>query len=231
MLRSVEFSETSRIVTFLSPDRGRLACIAKGARRRKSPLAAVLDTFNRLELVYYWKDGRAVHPLAEAALLDGFEGIKTNLEKATFAAFPLELAYKMACENDPSHALYGALVRGFETLAIWRGDVRTQVCWHVWRLLAAAGFEPALDCCIHCGAPVPEAPGFSYSGGVTCRACRADRQLSAHDYAMLRALAHSPEACPSQSASGKIFHLLRQYAARQIDTDFRSVRVIEQMFG
>ena len=47
VLRGVDFSESSRIVTFLSPERGRLTCIAKGARRKNSGVSAVLDTFNR----------------------------------------------------------------------------------------------------------------------------------------------------------------------------------------
>ena len=75
VLRGVDFSETSRIVTFLTPGRGRLACLAKGARRRRSPFQAMLDTLNRDEIVYYWKDGREVQQLGEAALLDGSEQI------------------------------------------------------------------------------------------------------------------------------------------------------------
>ena len=55
VLRGVDFSESSRIVTLLSPDRGRLVCMAKGVKRPKSQLAGLLDTFNRLEVVYYWK--------------------------------------------------------------------------------------------------------------------------------------------------------------------------------
>ena len=231
VLRGVDFSETSRIVTFLCPDRGRVACMAKGARRRKSPLAATLDTFNRVELVYSWKDGRAVQSLIEAAILDGFEAVKGDLEKATWAAFPLELAYKAAHENNPSHALYAALIQGLESLAAWDGDIRTHACWQVWRLLAAAGYEPGLDVCVECGGPVPEAPGFSYAGGVTCSACRPDRKVSVRDYAALRAIAGQAATCPREPMSQAVVHLLRQYAARQLEGDFRSVRVIEQMFG
>lgn len=231
MLRSVDFSDTSRIVTFLTPDRGRLACIAKGARRPRSPLAPALDTFNRVELVYYWKDGRDVHPLAEAALLDGFDGIKSQLEKVAYASFPLELAYKVARENEPSQRLYAMLVRGFETLAHWRGDVRTQACWHVVHLLAAAGFEPAVDQCAQCGADASEARGFSFAGGVTCPACRGDRRLEPDDLAALRALKRSANSCPEHPVSREVFHMLRQYAVRQLESEFRSIRVIDQMFG
>ena len=68
-----------------------------------------MDTFNRLELVYYWKEGRSVQKLAEATLLDGFSSLKSDLDKALYAAFPLEVAYRAAQEDEPSHELYAAL--------------------------------------------------------------------------------------------------------------------------
>jgi DNA repair protein RecO (recombination protein O) len=231
VVRGVDFSESSRIVTLLTPARGRVSCIAKGARRPKSPLAAILDPFNRVEVVYYWKEGRAVQPLGEAALLDAYEGIKIDLEKAAFAAFPLELAFKAVHENDPSEALFKAVAQGLETLATWRGNVRGHACWQVWRLLCAAGFEPTRDRCVGCGGAVNDAPGFSYEGGVTCRACRADRRLSVEALAALRALGAEAATSPTTDVSTELFSLLRHYAVRQIEVDFRSVRVIDELFG
>ena len=125
VLRGVDFSETSRIVTFLTPDRGKVACMAAGARRSKSSLSGVLDTFNRLEIVYYWKDGRSVQRLAEASVLDTYPLIKADLDKLVCASFPLEIAYKAAQENEPSEALYSTLVSGLVSMAQWAGDGRT----------------------------------------------------------------------------------------------------------
>lgn len=231
VLRGVDFSESSRIVTFLTPGRGRLACMAKGVRRRKSQLGPLLDTFNHIEVVYYWRDGRQVQQLADAALLNGFSAIKRNLEKASFAAFPLELVYKVAHDNEPSEELFARFVRGLESLASWKGDVRAHACWQVVQLLSAAGFEPRLDGCAACGGPIPTPPGFSYDGGAVCRGCRSDRRLSRHDYDTLCALVTSRAACPAIEHTGDVFHVLWKYAARQLDTSFRSVRVIGEMFG
>ncbi|MEA3365547.1 MAG: DNA repair protein RecO, partial [Candidatus Hydrogenedentes bacterium] len=147
VLRGVDFSETSRIVTFLTPDRGKMACMAAGARRAKSSLSGVLDTFNRLEVVYYWKDGRSVQKLGEVSILDTYPAIKANLEKSVYAAFPLEMAYKAAQENEPSEELYSVLVRGLKAMAGWSGEARTHAAWQAVHLLAVAGFEMALVPC------------------------------------------------------------------------------------
>lgn len=231
VLRGVDFSESSRIVTFLTPDRGRLACLAKGARRRKSAVAAALDTFNRVELVYYWKDGRGVQNLSEAALLDAYSGIKNNLEKGVYAAFALEFVAKVAHENEPSRELYAALTGGLASMAAWPGDARTHVCWQLLRFLREAGFEPVLDRCVKTGEAVSDTPGFVYEGGVVAAGCRADRRLSRETYAVLRVLSAARDACPDVRAPDEAFTVLRLYAARQLETEFRSVRVIEEMFG
>lgn len=231
VLRGVDFSETSRIVTFLTPDRGRMACLAKGARRKNSHLGPVLDTFNRVELVYYWKEGRQVQNLAEASLLEGYAPLKQDLERSAYAGFPLELAYKVAHENEPSSELYGTLARGLDGLCRWPGDARTHACWQVMRLICAAGFSPVLEQCAHCGEELTTASGFAFEAGATCRNCRADRRLSETGWRALRALFDAWTECPRMAVEAEVFHVLRLYASRHIETDFKSVRVIEELFG
>lgn len=228
VLRGVDFSETSRIVTFLTPGRGRLACLAKGARRPKSAFAAALDTFNRIELVYYWKEGRSVQNLAEASVLDGFAAIKADLEKAAFGAFALEVAGRVAHENEPSENLYSVLLHGLEALRRWDGSVRAHAAWQVLQLLSVAGFEPTVDVCVECGAAVTAARGFSYSGGVTCAGCRADVRLAPEDAAALRDAVAARGACPP--GAERLYGMVHRYAARQLECDLRTIRVIDQMF-
>lgn len=231
VLRGVDFSDTSRIVTVLTPARGRIAVLAKGAKRPKGRWSGVLETFNRLEIVYAWKDGRSVQTLIDASLISDFTNVKRDLDKATYAAWPVELAYRVAHENEPSTALYGALADGLADFDAWTGDALTHCCWQVLRLLTAAGFGPSLDRCGCCGGPVAASPGFSYACGVVCARCASDRTLSAREYSALEALASQRERCPAIEAPRALFALLAAYAQRQLDTGFRSLRVIERMIA
>jgi DNA repair protein RecO (recombination protein O) len=234
VLRGVDFSESSRIVTFLSPERGRLACIAKGARRKNSGVSAVLDTFNRVELVYYWKEGRQVQTLAEASLLDDFGGLKCDLERISYAAFPLELVSKIAHENEPSRDLYAALVLGLQELGAWPGGIRLHACRLGLQLIGVAGFAPELDGCVRCGsAHLAVAPGFDDAGGVLCDDCGGGRRVSAEAFTVLRDLACDDGdtfSSTSQEISRELFALLSRYAAQQLECSFRSVRVLQAMF-
>lgn len=230
VLRGVDFSETSRIVTFLSPVRGRLACMARGVRRPKSQLAALLDTYNRLELTYYWKDGRSVQQLGEAVLLDGFDGIKRDLEKSAYAALPAEVAGKTAHENEPSQELYDTLVHGLRSLCEWTGNARVHACWQVLQLLTESGFAPRLDACVDCGAAEDDFPGFAYRGGVTCTQCPTDMRLSAGGLKTLRAMQEDRASCP-EAPGDEAYEVVRRYAAHQLMTELQSARVIDQLFG
>ena len=229
VLRGVDYSETSRIVTFFTPGRGKVSCMARGVRRKNSVVAPVLDVLNRVELVYLWKDGRSIQALTEASLLDGFRGIKEVLDKSLYAAFPAELVYKIAHENEPSEGLYRTFVEGLYRLAAWPGSVRVHVCWQVVQILSSAGYEPSTGICCECGEPVGTGTGFAFHGGVTCSRCPSDRTLPSSDCAILGALVANRTACPTLDSVGSVYGLIGRYAARQVESDFRSIRVIEEM--
>ncbi len=216
VLRGVDFSETSRIVTFLTPDRGKLACMANGVRRPKSELAGLLDTFNRLEIVYYWRDSRSVQKLAEGALLDGFAAVKRDLEKSAFAAVPLEAAYKVAHEDEPSHMLYDSIVNGLASLADWSGDARTHAAWQLLGVLRAAGFEPNV---------YSEGREFSFDTGLTEE--RGDLRLTIEEARSLQAL--NSLAPDEEPITPRLFRALTHYTERHLESTLRSARVAEEM--
>lgn len=231
VLRGVDFSETSRIVTFLTPARGQVTCIAKGVRRKNSPLSAVLDTLNRVELVYYWKEGRSVQTLGEATLLEPFSRIKSDLERGAHAAFPLEIALRIAHENDPCPDFYRAFSQGLYSLNAWDGEARAHCCWQVARLLAAAGFTPELRECVQCGREIGDNSGFDYRAGAVCATCTPDRRIDQATRDDLRAVFAAESVCPRLTSAASTFWVLRTYATRQTETDYRSLRVLDEMFG
>lgn len=232
VLRGVDFSETSRIITLLTPTRGRVACMAKGVRRANSPLAATLDTLNRVELVMFWKDGRDIQTLSEASLLDRFPALRADVESSCWAAFPLEIASKVAHENEPGAGLFHVLRSGLEQWVSGPISARTRACWLAARALAVAGFTPELGHCAHCGARLGGGVvGLSLDSGLVCSACHGDRRISATGVEALRRLFAEEAACPALNARQEVFQALRAYAARQLETDFRSARVLQDMFG
>ncbi|MFO7775630.1 MAG: DNA repair protein RecO [Candidatus Hydrogenedentota bacterium] len=230
VLRAVDYSETSRIVTFLTPSRGQLACMVKGARRPGSATGSALDSFNRVEIVYHWKESRSVQTLTEASLLNGFGALKADFDKSLYGSFILELAYKLSGEAVGLEEMYTALVHNLEDLSRWPGPPRIHAAWQTLRLLEAGGVAPAVESCVECGAPVPDGGcKFSMKGGVVCTDCSAPHRLKPETREALAVFSNAKRACPTEVAPDTLFALLSRFATEQTGAAFRSLQVIEQI--
>jgi DNA repair protein RecO (recombination protein O) len=228
VVRGVDYSQTSRIVTFVTPGRGRLACMVKGARRPGSAAGAALDTFSRVEIGLIWKDTRSIQTLTDCAVLDSYPALKADLDKSLCGSVALEVALKTAHENEPSGPLYGALIQGLEGLAAWAGPAELYACRMLLRLLAAAGFAPVLDRCCFTGAPLEGACGFSVAGGATRVKADTDFSLTGVELSLLQQLA-GEGGCPDSGDGAKLLRLLCAYTERQMDLTLRSARVLERL--
>ncbi|MFN2352493.1 MAG: DNA repair protein RecO, partial [Kiritimatiellia bacterium] len=69
VLRVVSFSETSQVVTWLTPGLGKLTTLIKGALRRGSPFQGQYDLFYTSELIYYERRQSEIHVAGECAVL------------------------------------------------------------------------------------------------------------------------------------------------------------------
>ena len=90
-----DYSETSRIVQFLTAQQGKLSCIAKGVRRKNSYWAHALDRLNRVEIFYTWKPTREVQTLTEVILVNSYPELKKDIYKQVLASLILETAFSM----------------------------------------------------------------------------------------------------------------------------------------
>src|SRR5262245_26494731 len=68
VLRVVEFSETSCVVTLLTREFGRIGALAKGARRAKNPFDSALDLLTLCRVLFLRKSSGGLDLLTEARL-------------------------------------------------------------------------------------------------------------------------------------------------------------------
>ncbi|WP_284155021.1 DNA repair protein RecO [Sulfuricystis thermophila] len=104
LLHSVPFSETSLILEVFAREHGRLALLARGARRPRSSLRGVLHAFQPLELS--WFGGGEVKTLAKAEWLGG---LPLLVGSGLLVGYYLnELLIKLLPREDPHPALFDA---------------------------------------------------------------------------------------------------------------------------
>ncbi|MDI6747717.1 MAG: DNA repair protein RecO [Rhodocyclaceae bacterium] len=113
LLHAYPFSETSLIVEVFSREHGRLALLARGARRPRSALRGVLLAFQPLELG--WFGNGEVKTLAKAEWLGGNPFLKG---KGLLLGYYLnELLLKLLPREDAHAALYDAYAAALQALS------------------------------------------------------------------------------------------------------------------
>jgi hypothetical protein len=88
ILRTRPLTETSLIVHWLTPDFGRIATVAKGARRPKSPFLGKLDLFYEADFSFSRSRHSDLHNLREVSVLREMHGaIREDILKLSQAAY------------------------------------------------------------------------------------------------------------------------------------------------
>jgi len=113
LLHSYPYSETSLILEVFAREHGRLALLARGARRPRSMLRGVLQAFQPLELS--WFGGGEVKTLAKAEWLGG---LPLLVGPGLLSGFYLnELLMKLLPREDAHPALFDAYGEALAALA------------------------------------------------------------------------------------------------------------------
>ncbi|MGA9780362.1 MAG: DNA repair protein RecO [Limisphaerales bacterium] len=141
ILRTRPLTETSLIVHWLTPDFGRIATVAKGARRPKSPFLGKLDLFYVADFSFSRSRRSDLHILREVGLRELHAALRENLaslHQATYATAFVE----QATETDtPLPTVYDLMLDFLEHLCE-RPDGPRAVFRFELKLLQELGLKP-----------------------------------------------------------------------------------------
>jgi len=143
ILRTRPLTETSLIVHWLTPNFGRMATVAKGARRFKSPFLGKLDLFYLADFSFNRSRRSDLHILREAVLRETHGPLRQNLaslRQATYAAAFIEQATET---ETPLPAVF-ELMRGFLDYLCRQKPVPQAVFAFELKLLHELGLNPNL---------------------------------------------------------------------------------------
>ena len=177
VLRTVDFSETSLIVTMLTREFGKIGALAKGARRLKNPFESALDVLTTCRIVFLHKSSEALDLITEARLVRRFRPQGRNLAGLYAGYYVAELLGAMTDDNDPHPELFDLADQTLEALATG-DDVHLWLVRFELGALRFLGHMPALDACAECGKPLEMVGRLTFStlhGGVLCKDCRSGR--------------------------------------------------------
>lgn len=223
VLKTQQWSETSKIAHLYTRKWGRISVLAKGAMRPKAKFWGHLETFSLVEAVIYKKPQERLQLLAQCLLQNPFGGLYTDPERAGYGFAVVEFLERHTLE-EANDELFDWTVFNF---GFWQklSGLRLALGFYEYLLLALGclGYRPAIDTCRRCGR-VPE-PGQKVmfdraGGGLICRRCATEglryQVLSAPAYERMKnAVNQSIEwesgQCPPPSVVDEIIEVTESF--------------------
>ena len=226
VLRTIEFSETSLVVTLFTEDFGKISALAKGARRPKGPFDGALDLLSICRVVFIPKSSASLDLLTEAKLEKCFRAASRNLSSLNAAYYVAEMLRELTDEHDPHPELFQLAHNTLIALNSLETRQNKEVAQYVMRFdlsaLRLLGHAPSLADCAGCGKKMHVARRVAFgflAGGVLCEHCRqGKRQVASISAVAINSMTQlmNESALPSdftmsQSSAGEIRGLLNRY--------------------
>lgn len=243
ILRTVDFSESDRVLHLLVPDGGRVAAIARGARRSVKRFGGTLDLFNHLRVQIDRRHSGGLSRLDQAQLIRSFPPLRVDPARFAMGCYLLELLDRLAPEGgspQDMRRLFDFALSALEAISARRPDAQLRTILEL-RALAALGLRPELRRCVRCGrAAEGEAEiGFHVAeGGPVCGRCAAGLSgllqvhlgtLRALDRGLHLELESLDRLVLPPRALDEARRLVGQFQRFHIGLELRSERFLEEM--
>jgi len=106
VFKSVDFKESSKIVTLFTRQHGKIAVIVHGAKKPRNKISGLLDLGNILDVVYYYKSTRSVQILKEASYRERTPNIRSDFKKMAVSTATIELINQLLHDGEVNDELF-----------------------------------------------------------------------------------------------------------------------------
>ena len=176
ILGTLDYGESDRIVTFYSREFGKLSGIAKGARRSKRRFVGNLDPPSHTKLLVFKDDRRELLRIDDGTLVEGFSGIKADIDRFAEACYMIELLRELTPDGLHIDGLFETVLGFLKFLQLSDRPELTLRFFEI-KLLTLLGYMPHLSGCVSCdddGGISTNGQKIFFSaerGGVLCAPC------------------------------------------------------------
>jgi len=191
-IRTVDYSETSQIVTFFAKASGKIGAIAKGSKRPKSSFDGPIEMLSHGRIVFAASNKDKLATLTEfesAAGTAGLTLLRNNLFSLNCSLFAAELLNLLTDEYDPHPSLFDSFLDFLHNAenAQEKCEMLALLILFQLALLKEVGLGPILNHCVNCkatstcpegdirlprgGHPTSELYFSSSANGLICKNC------------------------------------------------------------
>ena len=183
VIKTMDLSESDRLITFMTENHGKVKCVAKGARKAKNQFWGSLEPMSLIHLIYFGREHQSLFRLNHSDIIESFQTIRDDFNKLYTGIYFLDLIDAMILEGHWEPKVFGLL---YQALAALNQQNELEPLRRLFeiRLLSLSGYKPQLEHCVICRkTPVNGMIPFSYvHNGILCNSCsnsaRVDIQFS-----------------------------------------------------
>ena len=181
IIHKTDYGESDIIITLFSASRGKISCIAKGAKRSRRRFPGSLELFSQVSFNGFIKHPLALTRIDECQLLKPYLNIQDDLKSYLNGCYFLEIVNRCSAERQSNRKLFNLLDDLFTFLSKvpHNRNFNCQIRLFELQIITLLGFKPELSLCLDCGmelgAKTQWGRFFHFSpqtGGLVCNRCR-----------------------------------------------------------
>jgi DNA repair protein RecO (recombination protein O) len=177
IIRKTKLGEADSILTFFTPELGKIQGFAKSLRKPKSRMAGHLEllTYSNVSLVR----GHNIDTITGAQTINSFLPIKDDLWLMSYGLYVSELVNQFTAEHQEHHDIFKLMLETLEQLPKAENK-ELLLRYFELHLLENAGYRPQLRECIACHKQLEPVKNYfnPLGGGMLCPACAVSRPQS-----------------------------------------------------
>lgn len=158
-----------KMLTMLTPNLGKISCVAKGARRPQSALLAGTQLFSFGEYLMY--KGTTTYHINSCEIIEIFYNLRTDLDKLDCAMYIDKIIQDVTEENQNCYRILQLYLNTLYMISETDKNLDFIVSVFKLRLLSILGFTPRIKKCIVCGEEKNLTKFSIKDDGFKCESC------------------------------------------------------------
>ena len=233
VIKTVDFKDSDRMLTFLTKDFGIMGAKVKGAKKQTSKLFCASTLFCCGEYTFYEKNG--FFGVKGCDIKHTFYNLQHDYDAFSAACFIADAAGKVMQEEYESPKLFALAVNTLYALDTASVSPGAAICYFIQRLLYIEGLYPNLDNCVFCDSDAHLSRLSTEHGGVVCERCADKYGGAVIDRAAIDALKGMERILPKDIAKvslsalteKKLLQVLIAYLEHTLQKPLKSSRFID----
>ncbi|GEK35225.1 DNA repair protein RecO [Kurthia sibirica] len=168
VLKNRPYGESNKVVILMTEEAGKIAVMARGAKKPSSRLAGISQLF--MHGIFLVQKGKGMGTMQQGEAIDSMRHIQADIEATAYASYIVEMIDRLVENDKPEPFAFNLLKQALH--AIEEGYDPEAISMFVeWKMLPYTGVQPTLSQCASCGAVDGEF-AFSFDqGGFLCHRC------------------------------------------------------------